>query len=111
MTDPRRTPDTLTGSAQVPRGGSSCRVPTMETPPFPAAPKGGSTMFHQRGSRAVHGARGGSSIRRLLRNASPLLLIAVAQLGFLLQGAMLGCSFQSVSGNPVDDDKDSPNSY
>ena len=40
----------------------------------------------------------------------PLFLILVGHVTFLVQGLMLGCSFEA-QANPVDDDKDSPNSY
>jgi hypothetical protein len=72
----------------------------------------GSTMSHQRINGAVsHGAQRRSTIARTVRNASPLLGIIAAHLCFLLQGAMLGCSFEAPAASQVDDSMDSPNSY
>src|ERR1044071_4762138 len=49
---------------------------------------------------------------RTARNVLPLLLIFVAHLLFLFHGAMmLGCGFEATAADPVDDNKDSPNSY
>ena len=48
---------------------------------------------------------------RTARTAVPLLFIVLAHLSFLIQGAMLGCSFQAFPATQVDDNMDAPNSY
>lgn len=50
----------------------------------------------------------------MLRRAAtvfPLILIVVGHLMFLTQGAMIGFGLSSQGANPVNDDKDAPNSY
>src|SRR5260221_575954 len=53
----------------------------------------------------------GSGYLRAAGKGSPLLLIVVAHLSFLIQGAMLGCGFEATAANQVDDNQDAPNSY
>jgi hypothetical protein len=85
---------------------------TTHMAPRTATPEGGSIMVQQHRNGAVQrGAKRGPVMLRRLRNASPLLLIAVAHLSFLMQGAMLGCSFTALAGSSVNTDEDSPNSY
>ncbi len=48
---------------------------------------------------------------RTVRTISPLLLIVLAHLSFLVQGAMFGCSFEAFPVSQVDDHQDSPNFY
>src|SRR4029077_9501939 len=85
---------------------------TTELASSSTTPEGGSIMVHQhRNGAAQRGAKRVPVMFRTLRNASPLLLIAVAHLSFLMQGAMLGCSFTALAGSSVNTDEDSPNSY